>query len=130
MAPMRKFASVEEYLEHLHDWQRPFVDDVRERLMGLELFDEGIKWGNLVFFHRGPCMLVHAEEDRMLVGFWRGKRLVEAESRIVPSGKYELGNIELTEGEMIAPERIEQLAKRAARMNELHGDPTNPANYG
>ena len=38
-------------------------------------FDEVIKWGHLVYFSNGPVLLIRAEANRVLFGFWRGQRL-------------------------------------------------------
>ena len=40
-------------------------------------FDEIIKWHNLVFVSNGLCILIHTEDTRILLGFWRGKRLTQ-----------------------------------------------------
>ena len=61
------------------------------------------------------CVLIHVEDERIVLGFWRGKRLTALEPRIKPSGKYELGNIVFFAGDTIEPERVEQLAGEAAR---------------
>ena len=51
--------------------------------------DEVIKWGNLVYLARGPVLLIRAEQEQVLLGFWRG-RLREIEPRLRPGGKYEM----------------------------------------
>jgi hypothetical protein len=60
----------------------------------------------------------------VLFGFWRGKRLREIEERLKPSGKYELANIVLREGEAITPARTRALVKAAVVLNHTLGDPT------
>jgi hypothetical protein len=86
-------------------------------------FDETIKWTNLVFMANGPCILIRAEEHRVLLGFWRGKRLRELEPRIKASGKYELGNLVMTAATEVAPETVERLAAEACRLNAELGNP-------
>jgi hypothetical protein len=69
-------------------------------------------------------MLIRVEDHRVLLGFLRGKRLVDMEPRIRQSGKYELGNITLREGEEIPAEQVTRLARAAAALNAALGDPT------
>ena len=59
----------------------------------------------------------------MLLGFWRGKRLREIEPRIKASGKYELGNLVMTEATEVASETVERLAAEAFRLNAELGNP-------
>ena len=80
--------------------------------------------GNLVFAHRGLSVLIHVEDHRVVLGFFRGKRLTAIEPRIKPSGKYELGNIVFCDGDDIAATQVERLASEAARLNDELGDPT------
>ncbi|NWG72601.1 MAG: hypothetical protein HXY23_13505 [Parvularculaceae bacterium] len=54
---------------------------------GAASFDEEIKWGRLVYFSNGPAILIRAEDDRVLYGFWRGKRLLDMEPRLKGGGK-------------------------------------------
>lgn len=105
-------------------WQRPMVDDLRAAVHAGGTFAETVKWHNLVFVAGGPCILIRAEESRVLLGLWRGKRLHELDPRLKASGKYELANIVLRDGDRIDPERITRLAAAAATLNAELGDPT------
>ena len=87
-------------------------------------FDETVKWGNLVFYSGGFCVLIHVEDHRVLLGFLRGKRLVDMEPRIKPSGKYVLGNWTFVEGDTVDASHVTGLARRAAALNIELGDPT------
>jgi hypothetical protein len=124
MPVMKAAASPDAFVEELDGWRRELVGMLRNGVKGAAEFDELIKWGNLVFVHNGLCILIRAEEQRVLLGFWRGKRLTEFEPRIKPSGKYELGNIVLREDDDIDPGKVVELAREAARLNDQLGDPT------
>ena len=115
--------SPDAYIAALAGWQRDRADMMRAAIMGAAPFDETIKWTNLVFMANGPCILIRAEEQRMLLGFWRGKRLREIEPRIKASGKYELGNLVMTEVTDVTPEAVERLAVEAYRLNAELGNP-------
>ena len=117
-------ASPDAYVEALSGWKRECVTMLRAAIRAGAPFDEIIKWRNLVFVSNGPCILIHTEDRRVLLGFWRGKRLDKLDPRIKPSGKYELGNITLLEGTLIDPADVARLAAAAAALNAELGDPT------
>lgn len=117
--------SPDAYVEALAGWRRTLVEGLRKAVHAAGKLQEQIKWGNLVYFSNGPVLLIRAEEDRVLFGFWRGKRLREIDERLKPSGKYELANIVLREGEAISPARAKALVKAAVALNGTLGDPTS-----
>ena len=121
---MKAAASPDAFVEELDGWKRELVEQLRAAVNAGAEFDELIKWGNLVFVHRGLAVLIHVEDHRVVFGFFRGKRLTGLEPRIKPSGKYELGNIVFFEGDGIEPAQVERLAREAAKLNDEFGDPT------
>ena len=121
---MKAAASPDAFVAELSGWRAKLVGELRAAVNRGGPFDEIIKWGNLLFVHQGPCVLIHVEEARVVLGFWRGKRLTALDRRIEPSGKYELGNIVLYEGDEIAAAKVTELARAAARLNDELGDPT------
>ena len=121
---MKAAASPDAFVAELSGWQAELIRMLREAVNAAAAFDETIKWGNLVFLHNGPCILIHVEDERVVLGFWRGKRMTAIEPRIKPSGKYELGNIVFREGYTIGDAQVERLARDAARINRELGDPT------
>ena len=116
-----------EYVEFLGGWQRLYVDALREAVLGTapEL-EERLKWGHLVYFARGPVLLVRAEPSRVLFGFWRGKRLRHIEDRLRGSGKYEMATLELRQGTPLEREVVTRLVAEAVGLNRTLGDPTAP----
>ena len=116
--------SPDAYIAALSGWQLERCTMMRAAIMGAAPFEETIKWTNLVFLANGPCILIRAEEHRVLLGFWRGKRLTHLDPRIRPSGKYELGNLLILEDTVIDPAGITALASAAAALNAELGDPT------
>ena len=115
--------SPDAYIAALSGWQFDLCTMLRAAVMRAAAFDETIKWTNLVFMANGPCILIRAEDHRVLLGFWRGKRLRELEPRIKASGKYELGNLVMVEATEISPETVEKLAAEAFRLNAQLGNP-------
>ena len=111
------------YIAALSGWQLERCRMMRAAIMTAAPFDETIKWTNLVFMANGPCILIRAEEQRVLLGFWRGKRLRDLEPRIKASGKYELGNLVLTEATEVTAEQVARLAAEAYRLNIELGNP-------
>ena len=115
--------SPDAYIAALSGWQLEHCAMMRAAIMGAASFDETIKWTNLVFMANGPCILIRAEEHRVLLGFWRGKRLRDLDPRIKASGKYELGNLVLTEATEVTADQVASLAAEAYRLNTELGNP-------
>ena len=115
--------SPDAYIAALSGWQRERCEMMRTAIMAAASFEETIKWTNLVFLANGPCILIRAEEHRVLLGFWRGKRLRDIEPRIRASGKYELGNLVLTPAAEVSPAMVTQLASEAFQLNAELGNP-------
>ena len=116
-------ADPDAYVAGLDGWQAQLVAQLRAAARSGATFDEVIKWGHLVYFANGPAMLIRAEDERVLLGFWRGKRLRDLEPRIKASGKYELGNLVMTEATEITPDQVARLAGEAFRLNATLGNP-------
>lgn len=121
---MPSYASPDAFMAAQSGWRRPSVEALRVAVLAAAPFEEGIKWGNLVFASGGLAVLIHVEDQRVLLGFWRGKRLREMEPRIKASGKYELGNWTFVEGDAVDAAQVTALAARAAALNAELGDPT------
>lgn len=115
--------SPDAYIAALSGWQRARAEMMRAAIMVAAPFDGTIKWTNLVFMANGPCILIRAEQHRVLLGFWRGKRLRALDPRIKASGKYELGNLVMTEATEVTAEQVARLAVEAFRLNAELGNP-------
>ena len=122
--------SPDAYVAALTGWRRACVEELRAAVRGVARLDEVIKWGHLVYLANGPVLLIRAEEERVLLGFWRGQRLRAIEPRLKPGGKYEMASIELREGDTIPPATVRRLTVDAAALNEQLGDPTHIAANG
>jgi hypothetical protein len=120
-------ASPAAYLEALDGWRRARVHELRAAVLEAAPLDEVIKWGHLVYLSGGPVLLIRAEEARVLLGFWRGRRLRELEPRLRPGGKYEMATLELREGDPAEASTVRALAAAAVRLNVELGDPTAAA---
>ncbi len=117
-------ANPDAYVEALSGWQRERVKMLRAAVNAGGDFQETIKWTNLVFILNGPCIVIRAEESRVLLALFRGKRLTQFDPRIKPSGKFELANLVMVEENEVDPAMITQLAAAAAALNLEYGDPT------
>jgi hypothetical protein len=115
------------YVAALDGWRRDLVEMLRKTVRAAAELDEVVKWGHLVYFHNGPVLLIRAEEERVLFGFWRGKRLIEIEPRLKPGGKFELATVDLREGMTVKPAIVRQLTKEAVALNQKLGDPAKAA---
>src|SRR5262245_13397999 len=83
-------ADPDAYVRALRGWKKDCVETLRNAVTRAARFDEQIKWGHLVYSSNGPVLLIRAEDERVLFGFWRGNRLTKIEPQLKPSGKYEM----------------------------------------
>jgi hypothetical protein len=112
------------YVAGLEGWRRDLVDTLRAATRASAPLDEVIKWGHLVYLSNGPVLLIRAEAERVLFGFWRGQRLRAVEPRLKPGGKYEMATLELREGMSINAATIKRLVRNAVALNDTLGNPT------
>lgn len=117
-------ASPDAYVAALDGWRRECVTRLRSGVLAASRLEEVVKWGHLVYLANGPVLLIRAEENRVLFGFWRGQRLGAIEPRLEPGGKYEMAKLELREGTDVTPATIRRLTREAASLNMELGDPT------
>lgn len=124
MKKMAAAASPAAYVAALHGWRRDVVKGLRAAVRAVPGLEETIKWGNIVYLATGPVLMIRAEERRVLLGYWRGKRLRTIEPRLKPGGKYEMATLELREGDTVSPATVRRLTKEAVRLDRSLGDPT------
>lgn len=120
-------ANPDAYVAALTGWRRACVEELRKCVRGTRGLTESIKWGHVVYLSEGPVLLIRAEENRVLLGFWRGQRLRALEPRLRRGGKYEMATLELREGDTIAATTVRRLTREAVRLNAELGDPTAAA---
>lgn len=114
----------DDYAAAFDGWRRKRVEDLRATVRSVRGLEETIKWGHLVFSANGPVLLIRAEAQRVLFGFWRGQRLRDIEPRLKPGGKYEMATLELRESDVIDPKAVRRLVLEAVALNQKLGDPT------
>jgi len=118
------------YVLALDGWRRACVETLRAAVRKATGLEETVKWGHLVYAANGPVLLIRAEDERVLFGFWRGQRLAGIEPRLKPGGKYEMATLEILEGMTIKPAVASRLAREAVALNRTLGDPTKIAKAG
>jgi hypothetical protein len=123
-------ANPDAYVAGLSGWQQACVTTLRKAVRSVDGLEERIKWGHLVYLSKGPVLLVRAEDDRVLLGFWRGQRLIELEPRLRPGGKYEMATIEFRESAAVRPATVRRLAAQAVALNDALGNPARIAKPG
>ncbi|MGE7471105.1 DUF1801 domain-containing protein [Bosea sp. NPDC003192] len=117
----------EDYLAQLDGWRLATVEALRAAVKDAAPLDERIKWTHLVYFSNGPVLLIRAEAERVLFGFWRGKRLRHIEPRLKPGGKFELATMVLREGDAVDATIATELVHAAVALNREIGDPSKPS---
>lgn len=120
-------ANPDAYVAALKGWRRTRVEQLRAAIRAPARLVEVIKWGNLVYLANGPVLMIRAEPERVLLGFWRGQRLREIEPRLRPGGKYEMATLALRPGDTIAAATVRRLTSAALRLDTALGDPTKAA---
>lgn len=123
-------ANPDAYVAGLSGWQQACVTRLRKAVRSVDGLEKTIKWGHLVYLGNGPVLLLRDEDDRVLLGFWRGQRLTAIEPRLRPGGKYEMATIALREGVAVRPATVRRLAAEAKGLNESLGNPTRLAKPG
>ena len=117
--------SPDDYVRALTGWRRALVERLRAAVVARAKLEEVIKWGNVVYLKNGPVLMIRAEDDRVLFGFWRGSRLREIEKRLKPGGKYEMATLVLHEGDTVSGATVRRLTRAAVTLNTTLGNPTD-----
>lgn len=113
-----------EYLACFRGWQQAYASALHTAVTeAAPEFEARLKWGHIVYFLNGPALLVRVEPSRVLFGFWRGQRLRHIEPRLRPGGKYEMATLEIKQGTVLQRETVRSLAKEAANLNQVAGNP-------
>jgi hypothetical protein len=124
------FLSPDAYIDSLDGWRRECVERLRASVVALKPLQEAVKWGHLVYAANGPVLLIRAEPERVLFGFWRGQRLRDIEPALRASGQYEMATLEIREGMTVKTATARRLARAAVALNETLGDPRLAAKRG
>ncbi len=111
------------YLTSLSGWQQRYVQALRAETLAAAPLSETLKWGHLVYHSNGPVLLIRAEPQRVLFGFWRGQRLRAIEPRLRPGGKYEMATLALLEDTPLERSVVARLVREAVALNGVMGDP-------
>lgn len=114
------------HVASLEGWRPRSVTSLRATFRSSATLEEVVKWGHLVCLSNGPVLLVRAEADRVLFGFWRGRRLRDIEKRQKPGGRYEMASLQLREDVSIAPRTVRRPTREAVALDAALGDPTRP----
>ena len=123
MQKQPSFPTAEAYVASLDGWRRECVERLRASVLTEKKLEEAVKWGHLVYAANGPVLLIRAEPERVLFGFWRGQRLKGIEPALKGSGKYEMATLDFRKDMAVSATAARRLAKAAVALNETLGDP-------
>ena len=127
MKKMVAAVSPDAYVSALRGWRRSCVELLRDAARSVKGSDEVIKWGNIVYLANGPVLMIRAEDERVLFGFWRGARLRALEPRLKRGGKYEMATLEIRQATVVDAQDMKRLVRAAVPLNRQDGDPTADA---
>jgi hypothetical protein len=106
------------YVDYLQGWQRRYVIALRSAVLeAAPALRECLNWGHLSYSGREQVLIIRAEPARVLLGFFRGKRLLHIEPRMAGNGKYELRTLQLVRDTPLARNTVTQLVKQAAQLD-------------
>ena len=71
-------------------------------------------------------LLIRAEAERVLFGFWRGQRLRDIEPRLKPGGTCEMATLEWRAGQTLKAATARRLVREAVALNAMLGNPAVP----
>jgi|SRR6187200_2431028 hypothetical protein len=117
------FPNADAYVASLDGWRRECVERLRACVLAKGTLQEAVKWGHLVYAANGPVLLIRAEPQRVLFGFWRGQRLQDIEPALKASGQYEMATLDIREGMTVNASTARRLAQAAVALNDTLGDP-------
>jgi hypothetical protein len=123
MRKTKPAVSPDAYVAALDGWHRKCVEALRATVRASAVLEEVVKWGHLVYLANGPVLLIRAEDNRILFGFWRGQRLHAIEPRLKAGGKYEMATVELRHGMTVDSATVRRLTREAVGLNRKLGDP-------
>jgi hypothetical protein len=130
MQKQPSFPTADAYVASLDGWRRECVDRLRTSVLADRKLQETVKWGHLVYEANGPVLLIRAERERVLFGFWRGQRLQNIEPALKGSGRYEMATLEIRKGMTVNTATARRLARAAVALNVSLGDPRLAAKRG
>jgi len=105
----------DEYVACQDGWRRLYVEALRAAVVeSAPELDERLKWGHLVYFRDTPVLMIRAEPQRVLFGFWQGQRLRHIEPRLRSGGKYEMATLELRQDTPLERDTVWRLAAEAS----------------
>ena len=119
--------SPDAYVALQQGWVRECVEHLRASVRSVKGLEETLKWGHLVYVGEGPVLLIRAETQRVLLGFWRGQRLLEIEPGLKPGGKYEMATLHIAAAPYPTAARVKTLVRRAIQLNQELGNPQHAA---
>lgn len=127
MASMGSATTPEEYLATLAGWQADVVAALREQVLKIDALEEVIKWGHLVYLFNGPALLIRADDDCVMFGFWRGQRMTHIHAGLKAGGKYEMAKLTITKPPGPDAATVRALCEAAVQLNLEFGNPQDAA---
>ncbi|WP_342375267.1 DUF1801 domain-containing protein [Myxococcus stipitatus] len=121
-APVSQGAAVEAFIGKLESWQQELVRELAA-LFAAEAPQAStyVKWGHPIWDHAGPFVLVKPARSHVLIGFWRGGQMKDAENILEGEGTG-MRYLRLQSGQR-PPASLGALVRQALVLNEKHGDP-------
>jgi len=112
------------YVGTLEGWQAELVREVDQLIMAtIPKATSSIKWAQPVYECQGPFCFMKAAKKHVTFGFWRGAELDDPKELLEGTGQ-KMRHVKLREIGDIQRTVFKKMIKQAAKLNELHGDPS------
>lgn len=118
---------VDAYVAGLAGWQAQTAQLLRREILAAGDLAEDFKWGHPMWSAGGAVCLVKSFKSHMTLAFWRGAQMTSLDSRLEPSGGFQMAAIKLTGPGQISTDEIHRLVAAAIALNREHGDPMKMA---
>lgn len=121
---MAKAKSVQAYIAELSGWRKEVSEALRKLVLETAPeAEEAVKWSHPVFEVGGPFAYIHAYEDHINFGFWRGASLPDPHGLLHGSGD-KMRHVKLTGPQDLQEGPFRQFVRAAVELNRTQGDPT------
>lgn len=120
-------ANPDAHVAILDGWRRRCIEHLRKAIRSANPLEEAKKRGHLAYLSNDPALPIRTEEQRVLLGFWRGQRLRAIEPGLKSGGKCGMVTLQLRQGTEIDPSTVRRLAREAVALNRTPGNPTHAA---
>lgn len=112
-------AKADAYYEALPAAVRETASTLRQAVIATGSLTEDFKWGHPIYVGgKEPVCLIKAASAHVTFGLWKGRRLLELESRLQPSGGGEMATMKLASPAEVDAHKLHAVITAALKSEE------------